>query len=97
MDRIYEAYIGKMGTSFQKKTQKRIEWILENVKGSSALEVGCSQGIVSLLIGEKGLSVVGIDINEEAIEYANNLLATQIKNKNNNDNSWNSNHFFASL
>lgn len=77
MDRIHEAYIGKMGNTFQKKTQQRIHWIVENVKGDLVLDVGCSQGIAPILMGKNGFKVTGLDVNADGIEYAKNLLSEQ--------------------
>lgn len=74
-DRIYLAYSGQLGKEFELETKKRINWILEQSQYSSkVLDIGCSQGIVSLLLGEQGKTVTGIDIQPEAIEYAQNLM-----------------------
>lgn len=75
MDRIYEAYIGDMGEAFMKATRKRLEWICSQTKGDTVLDVGCSQGIGSILVAQTGKCVKGIDINGQAIDFANKLLA----------------------
>ena len=74
MDRIHEAYMGGMGAEFQRKTRLRLHWICEQVCAGSVLDIGCSQGIGSILMGRSGFSVTGVDVNPEAIEYANDLL-----------------------
>jgi 2-polyprenyl-3-methyl-5-hydroxy-6-metoxy-1,4-benzoquinol methylase len=77
LDRITEAYFGELGEVFADKVRNRIHWICENAVGESILDVGCSQGITSILLGREGKSVIGIDLLEESIEYANNLLSTE--------------------
>ena len=77
-DRIYLAYSGQLGEEFEKITKRRIEWIQEQTKTyGQILDIGCSQGIVSLLLGEKGKKVKGIDIQPEAIEFAQGLLKNE--------------------
>ncbi len=70
-DRVNDAYYGKLGESFKAKTRKRIDWIVEQVQGKTALDVGCSQGIVPILLARKGLSVLGIDIDNKVVVNAN--------------------------
>lgn len=77
-DRVYLAYSGELGEEFQKSTQKRVDWIVAQADGArDILDIGCSQGIVSLVLGEKADTVLGIDIQPEAIEFAENLKHTQ--------------------
>lgn len=77
-DRIYEAYKGFLGENFQKSTQKRINWILNKASAcQKILDVGCSQGIISLLLAESGKNVTGIDIQQESIDFALGLLNTE--------------------
>ena len=59
-DRVTEAYYGKMGQQFMRETQERIHWICNNVQGRSVLDVGCSQGIVPILLAREGINVIGI-------------------------------------
>ncbi|WP_394583825.1 class I SAM-dependent methyltransferase [Cytobacillus firmus] len=76
-DRISEFYKGEFGTSAMKKQKKRIDWILKNIQGSHVLDIGCSQGIIPILIGRAGRKVVGIDISEEAILYGKKDLSSE--------------------
>ena len=79
-DKIYESYIGKRGRESQDNTQKRIEWILDNVGiDKNILDIGCSQGIISILIAQQGNLVKGIDIEEEAVSFAKELLEKEYK------------------
>lgn len=74
-DRVYEAYTGTMGENFQNMTVKRINWIVNQAEAAqNVLDIGCSQGIVSLLLAVQGKQVIGVDIQPEAICYAEELL-----------------------
>jgi SAM-dependent methyltransferase len=76
-DYIMDAYNGEMGKDFMHKTQARIHWICEQVAGSLVLDVGCSQGIVPLLLGRKGKAVVGIDGDLQSINFARNVIGNE--------------------
>jgi len=72
MNRISEIYEGKVVTpTSQSVHQERIHWMCNQVEGQRIIDIGCSQGITSILLSRRGLQVLGIDINEDAIEYAN--------------------------
>ena len=73
-DQVADAYYGKLGKNLQEKTQKRIHWICDQVTGDNILDIGCSQGITSILLGKQGKNVLGIDISERAIQEANKAL-----------------------
>ncbi|WP_052948670.1 class I SAM-dependent methyltransferase [Mesobacillus campisalis] len=77
LDRISEAYFGELGDEFAEKVRSRIHWICENAKGESILDVGCSQGITSIILGREGKTVLGIDLIEDAINYANHMLSKE--------------------
>ncbi|WP_419955122.1 methyltransferase domain-containing protein [Neobacillus niacini] len=70
LDRIAEAYKGDMGEDFGKKTRYRINWIVNHVEGNNVLDIGCSQGIVPIILGREGKNVDALDIAQESIEYA---------------------------
>lgn len=73
-DRIMDAYYGKMGDDFMRKTQRRIHWVCEQARGRNILDVGCSQGIVPILLGREGKQVLGIDSDPNAIKVATQYL-----------------------
>ncbi|WP_153463373.1 methyltransferase domain-containing protein [Sediminibacillus terrae] len=77
LDRISEAYFNKMGSGFGEKVRKRVHWICENAFGESILDVGCSQGITSILLAREGKKVLGIDLLKESIEHAEDLLSDE--------------------
>ena len=72
-DKISELYLRHKFTKIaQDEAISRIDWIVDSVKGKTVLDIGCSQGISSILLAKRGYDVIGIDINPAAIEYANN-------------------------
>ena len=73
-DRVAEAYDGEFGDEFKEETRVRCDWIAAKT-GSAArvLDIGCSQGIVSILVARTGSSVLGIDNEPSSIDYANLL------------------------
>ena len=77
MDRIFDAYNGTMGSEFMHKTRERLHWICSQVWGSRVLDVGCSQGVVPIILARMGYAVDGLDINPEAIAFANEQLAKE--------------------
>ena len=79
-DRILEAYQGKMGESFMRETHRRIHWVCRQVLGNDILDVGCSQGIVPVLLGREGKRVLGVDLDPLAVEEANAFLEIQHEN-----------------
>ncbi|MFS8974649.1 methyltransferase domain-containing protein [Cupriavidus necator] len=76
-DRVLDAYYGRLGPQFMRDTQDRIHWICRQVRGESVLDVGCSQGIASILIARENRKVTGIDVSPRAIDEANSVLATE--------------------
>ncbi len=55
----------------------RIAWTCQRVKGSTILDIGCNQGIVSVLLARAGKRVTGIDISGDSIEYAKEELTAE--------------------
>ena len=70
-DRVNELYRGEI---FEPQTQRacrdRVHWMCMHVAGNDVLDIGCSQGITSLLLGREGHRVVGVDVDPAAVEYA---------------------------
>jgi spore maturation protein CgeB/glycosyltransferase involved in cell wall biosynthesis/SAM-dependent methyltransferase len=60
-----------------RETQERIHWICARVQGQRVLDVGCSQGITSLLLAREGKSVLGVDVDRRSIEEARALAAQE--------------------
>jgi len=77
-DRIYAAYMGEMGETFKLQTRNRINWILQQVRGrKKILDIGCSQGIISILCAQQGSKVTGVEIQKENCDFAKHLLDTE--------------------
>jgi len=77
LDKITEAYFNEMGTEFGQKTRDRIHWVCEQARGVKVLDVGCSQGITDIILGREGKEVFAIDVLEESINYAKNMLINE--------------------
>jgi ubiquinone/menaquinone biosynthesis C-methylase UbiE len=74
-DRIAEVYEGTVGSrEFQQVSRRRIHWMCAQVGGPEVLDVGCSQGIASILLAREGHRVIGIDREHEAIRAARERL-----------------------
>lgn len=69
-DHINEAYYDGFGAEFGRVSRDRINWMCGQARGESVLDVGCSQGIASILMAREGMRVVGVDIYQPAIDYA---------------------------
>lgn len=77
LDRVNEAFKGELGKDFSDKTRNRINWIVNQVKGIEILDIGCSQGIIPIILGREGKVIDALDIAEESIEYAKNDLKNE--------------------
>ncbi|MDV4152002.1 methyltransferase domain-containing protein [Clostridium sp. AL.422] len=77
LDKINKAFSGEMGEAFKDKTRQRIFWMMSKVQGENVLDIGCSQGITSILLGREGKKVIGIDALSESIEFANEELMSE--------------------
>lgn len=76
-DRVNERFAGKMGAEAMGYTRERVFWVCGQVRGQSALDVGCSQGITPILLGREGIDVLGLDINENSLRFAEEALAEE--------------------
>lgn len=78
-DRVSELYLGIgdfSSTMSHQPCRARIDWMVSEVRGTT-LDIGSSQGIVSILLGRAGHDVTGVEIEEPAISYARNALAAE--------------------
>lgn len=75
-DRISDVYEGRfMGSGeFAKRLRERVHWMCRRARGRRVLDVGCSQGIVPILLGREGFEVVGVDVDATSIEDARAAL-----------------------
>ena len=78
VDKLADVYHGRTGTEeFRQRTRARVHWICNKVTGTDVLDVGCSGGVVCILLGREGFQVTGIDRELEAIEAANKELEAE--------------------
>ena len=77
-DHVAEAYMNQLGEPLYKKTVRQVDWVCEQAKyGTCVLDIGCSQGILEILVGRRGIRAVGVDISPEAVNYAEAMLAEE--------------------
>lgn len=70
-DQVNERYYGQINSEeSHEATRNRIHWICRHVQGHTVLDVGCSQGITSILLAREGFEVTAIDLEEDSISYA---------------------------
>ena len=77
-DRVAQVYFGiiEWGVSGEILRQ-RIDWMVDQARGPRILDVGCSEGVLEILLARKGFNVTGVDINAEALAFARDLLARE--------------------
>jgi spore maturation protein CgeB/2-polyprenyl-3-methyl-5-hydroxy-6-metoxy-1,4-benzoquinol methylase len=77
-DRVNELYQGEIFTpEAQRICRERIHWMCAQIRGERVVDIGCSQGIASILAARAGHTVVGVDVEEPAIDYARRALAAE--------------------
>ena len=77
-DRVSQVYLGMLdwgatGT----RLRRRIDWMADEARGPRVLDVGCSEGILEVLLARRGIEVTGVDINADALDFARGLLAEE--------------------
>ena len=80
MNQVYDVDYSETSKRMEETIGERIHWIIQNIIGNEVLDVGCSQGVVSILLGKNGKKVTGLDESTYAIKKANNYLAYQATN-----------------
>ncbi|MBX7484152.1 glycosyltransferase family protein [Qipengyuania qiaonensis] len=79
-DQVAQSYFGQIGDrKSTEKTRNRLYWMAKQIDGADVLDVGCSEGVLSILAAREGFAVTGIDLNPDAIEYAVELSAQETK------------------
>lgn len=77
-DRVADVYFRRLDvTETQDACRDRIHWVCEQVTGRRVVDVGCSQGLVPLLLAREGHEVVGIDLEAQPLEVAQRALAKE--------------------
>ena len=75
LDKVYEVYMDSSESAITRKTRERIQWIVTQTEGESVLDIGCSQGITSILLGRAGKRVLAIDLEETLVRFAKQKLS----------------------
>ena len=57
--------------------RRRIDWMVDEVRGPLVLDVGCSEGILEVLLARRGLTVTGVDVDPDTLDFARLLLAKE--------------------
>ena len=55
--------------------RRRIDWIAAEARGPRVLDVGCSEGILGVLLAGRAINVTGVDIDADALDFAREHLA----------------------
>ncbi|MFZ5987277.1 MAG: class I SAM-dependent methyltransferase, partial [Bacillota bacterium] len=82
-DKINEVYNDEFGV-MGRKQRDRVHWICSKVDGEEVIDVGCSQGITTVLLAREGLKVLGVDSDQSAIDYAKNFIQNESEYTQNN-------------
>lgn len=73
----YLNYFGALG-GLEKTFSKRLEEILKFKKAKSILDIGSGPGIFLKVCKNKGIEAQGVEISEEAVDYAKNVLNVSV-------------------
>ncbi|MBI4125624.1 MAG: class I SAM-dependent methyltransferase [Deltaproteobacteria bacterium] len=74
-ERIYIEYADHYGTDMVERHIRRYLWAQSHLKPTdTVLDAACGSGYGSLLLKKRCKAVVGMDISEEAIDYAKDKL-----------------------
>ena len=57
--------------------RRRIDWMADQARGPRVLDVGCSEGILEVLLARRGMAVTGVDIDPDDLHFARELLAKE--------------------
>ena len=77
-DRVSQVYLGLVDWGpMGDVLRRRVDWMAEQVQGPKVLDVGCSEGILEVLLARRGIDVAGVEVNPDALEFANELLAKE--------------------
>jgi SAM-dependent methyltransferase len=79
VDRISELYRGEIFTQESARVARdRIHWMCTQCVGERVLDVGCSQGIASVLLAREGFSVTAIDTHPDSVAFARSEFAREM-------------------
>ena len=77
-DHVAQVYLGLLdGGPTSDWLRRRVDWMAEQARGPRVLDVGCSEGILEVLLARRGIAVMGVDSDLGALEFAQELLARE--------------------
>jgi spore maturation protein CgeB/2-polyprenyl-3-methyl-5-hydroxy-6-metoxy-1,4-benzoquinol methylase/septal ring factor EnvC (AmiA/AmiB activator) len=77
-DRVNDLYYGRIHSpEAQEACRARVHWLCEHSQGPRVLDLGCSQGIASIILAREGCTVVGLDIEAPAIAAAREAIGNE--------------------
>lgn len=77
-NRITEVYNGQVKTRVPLPiVRQRVHWICDHATGPDIIDIGCSQGICSMILARESNRVLAIDTDPEAISFAQKSLALE--------------------
>ena len=77
LDVINEPYGGNPADAATERARRRIHWICSQASGRDVLDIGCGQGVASLILGREGFQCAGIDCLSAAVGAAQQALAKE--------------------
>ena len=77
-DQVAQVYLGVLDWGATGDVlRRRIDWMAGESRGPRVLDVGCSEGILEVLLARRGLDVTGVEVNPDALDFARELLAQE--------------------
>ena len=74
-DKVAQVYLGVLDWGATGDVlRRRIDWMADESRGPHVLDVGCSEGILEVLLARRGLEVTGVEVNADALDFARELL-----------------------
>ena len=77
-DHVSQIYLGLLDVGPTGNwLRRRIDWTAQETNGPHVLDVGCSEGILAVLLARRGTNVTGVDIDSDALDFARELLSKE--------------------
>ena len=77
-DKVAQVYLGLEDWGLTGDVlRRRIDWMATEARGPRVLDVGCSEGILEVLLARRGVDVTGVEVNPDALDFARELLTKE--------------------
>ena len=77
-DKVAQVYLGLEDWGLTGDVlRRRIDWMATEARGPRVLDVGCSEGILEVLLARRGVDVTGVEVNPDALNFARELLSKE--------------------